>query len=491
MTWLNRNFGLTPLAAVFCFAAASAAWAQSAPQVSAEALEAARSACAADLQRFCAGVPSGGGRILACLKQNRDQVSPGCKQAVLSALQGAQGGASAAAPVEPSQGAALPEQRSAAAAAAPPSGAASAAPAATAHGASGAPHYFTLKRMQASLKDGDVEKMKVFTLLAPADWTLDGGFRNKADVGSCFSDMIQVQGLVRPGQGFPAMAVVPRTSFRWADDPAVRKQMEDRDRFDARNKLVDCPIQAPMRAADFLRENFVWKFHKEKPQVTAEPFPELEQLVRAQLGLGPQGDGSTRVDVAHVHASYTDEKSGQPMDEWWSGAIVVRTFPVAGRGLGYEWHAEQVTVFQAPKGQADRYDKLYRVMATSVRLDPQFVTWSNGIISKLSAARAQEIAKQNAAIAQFQQHVVETIQGVTANAQRGAQQAAYGQDQLVRGVQTFRDPSSGRTVELSNLYDHAWSNGNDQYVVTDDPNFNPNGRVNGDWGQLELVRPQP
>ena len=47
------------------------------------------------------------------------------------------------------------------------------------------------------------------------------------------------------------------------------------------------------------------------------------------------------------------------------------------------------------------------------------------------------------------------------------------------------------TVELSNLYDHAWANGTDKYIVTDDPNFNPNGQVNGNWGQLQLVRPQP
>jgi hypothetical protein len=74
--------------------------------------------------------------------------------------------------------------------------------------------------------------------------------------------------------------------------------------------------------------------------------------------------------------------------------------------------------------------------------------------------------KQNAIIAAFQQHVIETIQGVTANQQRGSMVAAYGADQVVRGVQTFRDPSTGRTVELSNLYDHAWANGNDKYSVS-------------------------
>jgi len=36
-----------------------------------------RTACASDVQKLCAGVPSGGGRILACLKQRKDEVSDG------------------------------------------------------------------------------------------------------------------------------------------------------------------------------------------------------------------------------------------------------------------------------------------------------------------------------------------------------------------------------------------------------------------------------
>ena len=45
-----------------------------------------RAACAGDVQRLCADVPSGGGRIIACLKQHQDEVSAGCKQAIASAM---------------------------------------------------------------------------------------------------------------------------------------------------------------------------------------------------------------------------------------------------------------------------------------------------------------------------------------------------------------------------------------------------------------------
>jgi len=45
------------------------------------AIAALRAACSADIQKLCAGVQPGGGRIMACLKQHKDEVSDGCKQA--------------------------------------------------------------------------------------------------------------------------------------------------------------------------------------------------------------------------------------------------------------------------------------------------------------------------------------------------------------------------------------------------------------------------
>ena len=53
-----------------------------------EAVEAARAACEADVQKLCNGVQPGGGRILACLKQHKDEVSDGCKRAVQKATKG-------------------------------------------------------------------------------------------------------------------------------------------------------------------------------------------------------------------------------------------------------------------------------------------------------------------------------------------------------------------------------------------------------------------
>jgi hypothetical protein len=44
-------------------------------------------------------------------------------------------------------------------------------------------------------------------------------------------------------------------------------------------------------------------------------------------------------------------------------------------------------------------------------------------------------------------------------------------------------------MELSNQYGHAWLNGANQYVMSDDPNFNPNANLSGNWTQLQAVQP--
>jgi hypothetical protein len=39
-----------------------------------------RSACKADFEKYCAGTTPGGGRIIACLNKQRDQLGEACKK---------------------------------------------------------------------------------------------------------------------------------------------------------------------------------------------------------------------------------------------------------------------------------------------------------------------------------------------------------------------------------------------------------------------------
>jgi hypothetical protein len=51
----------------------------------AQAAEDARTACRADYNQFCKSVTPGGGRIVKCLADNTDKLSPSCKTAMADA----------------------------------------------------------------------------------------------------------------------------------------------------------------------------------------------------------------------------------------------------------------------------------------------------------------------------------------------------------------------------------------------------------------------
>jgi Cysteine rich repeat len=475
----------------------------------------ARTACASDVQKLCAGVPAGGGRVLACLKQHKDEVSDGCKQAILAAMRRSSGDAGsaassapaaaptpAAAPPAPATGSPAPppvEHHNNASSTANPSSSSPnkqkshASP--TASTVSGE-HYFLMK--QVKIIDQALGQGKpAYDLMIPKDWQFKGAVNVHEAEGGCFGDWFSVFGDATSPDNSVEFQIAPQFTWQYMDDPAGQRQMQMQNQKDAQSGMKPCPVRAPIKAEEFLRKDMVpkcTKVCKNTTVVSAEAFPQLEEMTRHQLGLPPAASGgntgNTRIDAARVRVAFDDDK-GQPAEGWMAAAIVVHTMPGGGRGAAYDWHAVNLLFFRTPKGQLDANDKLFKLIAGTIRPEPEWQKWSNGVIASLYQRKQEELAKQAAMLAAFRQHVADVVNGVTANQMAGANQAAFGQDQLIRGVQTFRDPATGGTLELSNQYDHAWLNGANEYVMSDNPNFNPNGNLAGNWNQLEVVRPQP
>jgi hypothetical protein len=456
------------------------------PQISADV----QAACASDVQNLCSGVQPGGGRIIACLKQHQAQVSDRCKQAINNAMQQSRGGAGPAAspapaPAEPantgtttsapSSPAVRPESHPSATTAPSPGG-----------------HYLLMKQVKI-IDQGSGQGKPAYNLLIPTTWQFQGWVNVGVAEGGCFADWFAVVGDAKNADNSVELQILPQYTWQYIDDPAGQHQMQVQNQRDAQVGMKPCPVRAPIAAAEFIRQDLIAKYRKGKTVVSIDPFPELDQIVRHQLGLAggaaAGGTGGVRTDAARARLEYNDDK-GQPIEEWITAAVVTRPVPT-GRATAYDWHAIRVMFFRTPKGQLDANDKLFKMIASTIRPELEWQKWSNGIIASLYSKKQEELAKQSAIIAQFQMHVAQTINGVVANQERGANNAAYGQDQLIRGVQTFRDPTSGAMFELSNQYDHAWLNGSNEYVMSDDPNFNPNGNLNGNWTEMQVVRPKP
>jgi hypothetical protein len=66
-----QKTGFAALALILGFSSASMAQTLTATE---------RSACEADFDKYCKGTVPGGGRIIACLNKQRDQISDACKK---------------------------------------------------------------------------------------------------------------------------------------------------------------------------------------------------------------------------------------------------------------------------------------------------------------------------------------------------------------------------------------------------------------------------
>lgn len=79
---LTQRIGIMLLGAmVTAIVTGGAAQAQSDTKPNAQV----REACTADIRTLCAGVMPGGGRVKQCMVEKHDQLSQGCKSALLAA----------------------------------------------------------------------------------------------------------------------------------------------------------------------------------------------------------------------------------------------------------------------------------------------------------------------------------------------------------------------------------------------------------------------
>jgi hypothetical protein len=441
-----------------------------------------RSGCTQDAQRLCAGIQPGGGRMLACLRDHKDSLSDQCKQAAQKAA-------------ATSGGNAPPAPASTPAPTAPPSASVT-TPSAPAASASAS--YLRLKKAQIMLimsLEPNAKPQPEVEMLIPAGWDMKGGLIPTAGLKSgCFGDSFPIGIDAEAPDGIQAFQKSAEYSWQYSDDPQELQKLNDPNRRAHGGNGKVCPVGKPLTAEQAFRQNVLPSLPSGTKLISIDPYPELVEIVRQQLGIGPQDDNRARVDAIRAHIEFEGKNNksieGKTMEGWLTCAVVTRTFPL-GRAHFYDMRALDQMSLVAPKGQLAGNEKLFRVMISSIKFMPDFIASTNKAIAGFYQTQAKKEAAIDRINANLQTDIMQAYQHISDNAARASRQGFLEADQGIRGVQTFRDPSTGHTMELSDQYGRAWLNGADQYVMSDDPNFNPNAHLSGNWNELQAVRPSP
>jgi hypothetical protein len=156
-------------------------------------------------------------------------------------------------------------------------------------------------------------------------------------------------------------------------------------------------------------------------------------------------------------------------------------------GVTY-WGAERVFGFRAEKGQLDRQAPLLQAISASVRVNP-------GWFSRVLQVREAWVQNQMNAIrsaGELSRYLARTSDEMSAAQQQAWESRRASEDrsaeafiQYIRGVETYRDPYADRDVQLPTGYQDVWASRDGQYILANDPNFNPNVSATGTWQRID------
>jgi hypothetical protein len=166
--------------------------------------------------------------------------------------------------------------------------------------------------------------------------------------------------------------------------------------------------------------------------------------------------------------------------------IVAFQAPINGT-ISTFWGIDEIRDSKAPKGKLDEQYKLMQTIAYSTRLNLQWFARYQQLTRMLmqnqmnASNRAVELSRY---LARTNNEVTSTIRQSYENRQAAMDRINERFDNHVRGVEDYRDPYSGSTVQLPSGYQEVWANRNGEYLLSNDANYNPNVKSNLGWQRL-------
>jgi hypothetical protein len=134
--------------------------------------------------------------------------------------------------------------------------------------------------------------------------------------------------------------------------------------------------------------------------------------------------------------------------------------------------------------------KLFGIVLASYRTDPHFfntVMQARDIIQRNFYGRLGQIMETSRIISQTNDEISASIESSYKATQAAEDHEATGFDDYIRGIDRYQE--SDGNVSLPSGYAHAWSDGNDRYLVTDQTLYDPNVRgPGGTWHEMEKTR---
>ena len=362
-------------------------------------------------------------------------------------------------------------------------------------------NYYLMRKVAIVDQHGFEQPMQALTLLVPADWQFQGSVQYNANT-ACHPDIVHLSFRATSPDGRFALEMFPDHHWMWSGDPEMVRMLQMSNQQTSRYGRKSCDLMVPMNATQYLERYVVPGVRRGASVVGVEPMPEMAQQLQQQArdeeatAARQAIRGQIRADFSRVRVNYNT--GGQEVEEWLAAETVVAgmmgpSFNIRtglmGQAVYYDCGGYLVTAMRAPRGQLQPMEKFFLMMLSTIRLDPAWENRVTNVIAQMNADDSRAAMQRSTIATQYGQDTSRMINEGYQSRSKMQDSAFRKWDQAIRGVQTFRNPNTGDTVELSNEYGHAWAGGGNQYILSDREGFNPNATVGGNWTRLEPLNP--
>ncbi|MBV9341622.1 MAG: hypothetical protein JO159_12120 [Acidobacteria bacterium] len=321
--------------------------------------------------------------------------------------------------------------------------------------------------------------IEALRFLMPADWSVEGGVIWRANPSRPATVSIRIYN----PHGVEEIGAVPDIPCIWAATlPAFG--------FPQGSYYLGNEVHPPISDATAALRILVlprYSAHLPGASITSqELLPEMAQAVAAANY--PELQGIAKFSGGKIRIEYKYESKPVEMDIY--GVVGMWTTPIQGVPMTF-WGIDGIRYSRADKGKLEEQFKLFQTVLYSERLN---IEWLN-LYSQIQKIMVNsQIEASNRAV-ELSRYLSQTSREISDNIRRSYEQrqaatdrAAARFDRYIRGVDAYRSPFEDRLVELPSGYRNVWANSSGEYILSNNPNLNPNV---GGTQQWRSVNPQP
>lgn len=323
--------------------------------------------------------------------------------------------------------------------------------------------------------------MEAFSILVPQGWEVKGGVE-WVPTRAAAPTNLGLQ-LLSP-DGVTAIEGFPTQYFTWTPNPMMMVATPRGSLYFGNE------VQQPVPARDAMRAYFLPRVRRFPDLAILSESPALD-LLQVVLKNPPQPTQGAQYsnDSLRVRVQYTLNQQ-LVAEEFFGVAEYTRVgMPVMfGVMESVFWSLGYLSSYRTNAQQIDEFIDLYRAVVSSVKVNPAWAAF----VQQISSGLVNNTIRGINQIGELSRQISRNNDQIREMTMRGWQErsAVYDRinerfDEHIRGVDPYFDPNTGSSVELPSGYTHAWSTSLGEYIVSDDPNFNPNINSTKNWTPLE------